>query len=70
VEWSAGPVSGNSEFRFGSAPVKVLVHAWFNDEDTLRKAGSKTDVYEALKRRLARGVVPNDIDALLREAIE
>ena len=57
-------------FRFASNPVKVIVYVWFNDENTLRKAGSKTDVYEAFKRMLARGVVPNDIDALLREALE
>ncbi len=55
-------------FRFASTPVKVIVYVWFNDEDTLRKAGSKTDVYETFKRMLARGVVPGGIDALLREA--
>jgi toxin YhaV len=52
-------------FRFISSPVKVIVYVWFNDEDTLRKAGSKTDVYEAFKRMLARGQVPNDIGELL-----
>ena len=55
-------------FRFASSPVKVIVYVWFNDEDTLRKAGSKTDVYETFKRMLARGVVPRRIDDLLREA--
>lgn len=55
-------------FRFGSTPAKVIVYVWFNDEDTLRKAGSKTDVYETFKRMLARGVVPPDIATLLREA--
>ncbi len=57
-------------FRFASSPVKVIVYVWFNDENTLRKAGSKTDVYEAFKRMLARAVVPNDIDRVLREALE
>lgn len=57
-------------FRFASNPVKVIVYVWFNDEDTLRKAGSKTDVYETFKRMLTRGVVPRDISALLREAVE
>ena len=52
-------------FRFASRPVKVIVYVWFNDEDSLRKAGSKTDVYETFKRMLARGVVPGDIDELL-----
>ena len=52
-------------FRFASKPGKVIVYVWFNDEDTLRKAGSKTDVYETFKRMLARGVVPADIGELL-----
>lgn len=56
-------------FRFASKPVKVIVYVWFNDEDTLRKAGAKTDVYEAFRRMLARGVVPSDIGELLKEAV-
>lgn len=52
-------------FRFSSKLAKVIVYVWFNDEDTLRKAGSKTDVYQTFKRMLARGVVPIDIKALL-----
>lgn len=55
-------------FRFASKPVKVIVYVWFNDEDTLRKAGAKTDVYETFKRMLARGVVPGDVDDLLKNA--
>lgn len=57
-------------FRFASNPVKLIVYVWFNDEDTLRKAGSKTDVYETFKRMLARGAVPTGIDALLANAGE
>ncbi len=52
-------------FRFASNPLKVIAYVWFNDEDTLRKAGSKTDVYETFKRMLVRGVVPTDIHDLL-----
>lgn len=44
-------------FRFASNPVKVIIYVWFNDEDTLHKADSKTYVYETSKRMLARGVV-------------
>ncbi len=55
-------------FRFASSPVKVIVYVWFNDEDTLRKAGAKTDVYETFKRMLARGVVPGSIGELLSES--
>ena len=56
-------------FRFASSPVKVIVYVWFNDEDTLRKAGSKTDVHEAFERMLARGQVPNDMAELLLASV-
>jgi toxin YhaV len=55
-------------FRFASSPVQLIVYVWFNDEDTLRKAGSKTDVYEAFKRMLMRGEVPSSINVLLAES--
>ena len=55
-------------FRFASRPVKIIVYVWFNDEDTLRKAGSKTDVYEVFRRMLERGQVPVSIAELLRES--
>ena len=55
-------------FRFASNPVKLIVYVWFNDEDTLRKAGSKSDVYETFKRMLSRGKVPGDIGALIEDA--
>ena len=55
-------------FRFASSPVKLIVYVWFNDEDTLRKAGSKTDVYAAFQRMLERGEVPESVVALLRES--
>lgn len=57
-------------FRFASKPVKLVVYVWFNDEDTLRKAGSKTDVYETFRKMLARGEVPDGIDHLLGESRE
>lgn len=56
-------------FRFASRPVKLIVYVWFNDEDTLRKAGSKTDVYEVFKRLLSRGQVPSGIEGLLAESV-
>lgn len=55
-------------FRFASSPVQLIVYVWFNDEDTLRKAGSKTDVYEVFKRMLMRGEVPSSINTLLAES--
>jgi toxin YhaV len=55
-------------FRFASSPARLIIYVWFNDEDTLRKAGAKTDVYEAFKRMLARGEVPSSIVSLLAES--
>ena len=52
-------------FRFASSPLKLIVYVWFNDDETLRKAGSKTDVYETFKLMLGRGVVPSSIHELL-----
>ena len=56
-------------FRFASSPIKLIVYVWFNDEDSLRKAGSKTDVYEAFKRMLMRGEVPLSINDLSAESL-
>jgi len=55
-------------FRFASSPIKLIVYVWFNDEYTLRKAGSKTDVYDAFRRMLLRGEVPASIKDLLVES--
>ena len=51
-------------FMFASTPLQVIIYAWLNDEDTLRKEGSRTDVYEVFKRMLGRGEVPSTIDEL------
>jgi toxin YhaV len=55
-------------FRFASNPIKLIVYVWFNDENTLRKAGSRTDVYETFRRMLQRGQVPKSIQELLIES--
>ncbi len=57
-------------FRFATTPNPLIIFVWLNDEDSLRKAGSKTDVYEAFKQKLARGVVPDSIDSLLNDSQE
>ena len=54
-------------FRFDSAS-KVIVIAWINDENTLRKAGAKTDPYTVFARQLARGDPPSDWSDLLAKA--
>jgi toxin YhaV len=57
-------------FRFASSPVTLIVYVWLNDEDTLRKAGAKTDVYETFKRMLAHGTVPQSIDELIGDLLK
>lgn len=45
-------------FRFDTAS-RVIIYAWVNDENTLRKAGSKTDPYTTFEKRLGRGDPPS-----------
>lgn len=54
-------------FRFDSES-KVIIIAWVNDENTLRKAGAKTDPYTVFARQLARGDPPADWPKLLAMA--
>jgi len=56
-------------FMFATNPLQVVIYAWLNDEDTLRKEGSRTDVYEVFKRMLERGEVPSTIDELIQGSI-
>ena len=56
-------------FRF-STKHRVIVYVWVNDETSLRKAGSKTDVYATFKAMLDAGNPPQSLDALLRPARE
>jgi len=53
-------------FMFASNPLAVVIYAWLNDEHTLRKEGSRTDVYEVFKRMLERGDVPSNINELIQ----
>lgn len=54
-------------FRFSSSE-RVCVYAWLNDDKTLRKAGSKTDVYATFKRLLNKGFVPQEFAELLAKS--
>ncbi len=56
-------------FRFDSTS-RIIIYAWVNDENSLRKAGSKTDPYAIFKRRLDAGNPPDDWVDLLRHASE
>jgi toxin YhaV len=52
-------------FRFHSRR-RAIVYVWLNDENTLRKAGARTDPYTVFARMLAAGTPPDDFDDLLR----
>ena len=54
-------------FQFMSSQSEI-VYAWLNDEMTLRKDGSKTDVYTVFSRMLKRGEVPDSYAALSSES--
>jgi toxin YhaV len=54
-------------FRADSAS-RIVVYAWVNDRDTLRKAGSANDPYAVFARMLARGNPPDDWPTLLSAA--
>jgi toxin YhaV len=54
-------------FRYSST-APVIVYAWVNDENTLRKAGGRSDPYSVFARLLRRGHPPDDWNALIREA--
>lgn len=58
---------GGNRFRPGSR-ARVVVYAWVNDRDTLRKAGAGTDPYAVFGRMLAGGNPPDDWPAQLAAA--
>jgi len=47
---------------------RTIIYAWYNDENTLRKAGARTDVYVVFKALLKRGTVPSDFEELEKHA--
>ena len=51
-------------FRFSSKE-KVIVYAWVNEENTLRKAGSRTDPYVVFRAMLNAGNPPSTMTELL-----
>lgn len=59
---------GGNRFRLffrADSRARVIVYAWVNDRDTLRKAGAGTDPYVVFARMLASGNPPDDWPALL-----
>ena len=56
-------------FRY-STKYKVIVYAWLNDENTLRKAGARTDPYALFSSMLKSGNPLQGLDELLPRAAE
>ncbi len=56
-------------FRYDSRS-GIIVYAWLNDEQTLRKQGSRTDPYATFRRMLDRGSPPDSWDELVAAAHE
>jgi toxin YhaV len=54
-------------FRADSA-ARIVVYAWVNDRDTLRKAGAASDPYAVFAGMLASGNPPDDWPRLLAAA--
>jgi toxin YhaV len=54
-------------FRADSAS-RIVVYAWVNDRDTLRKSGAASDPYALFARMLAHGNSPDDWPTLLSAA--
>lgn len=52
-------------YRF-STEQKIIIYAWVNDEESLRKSGSRTDVYAVFKAMLESGEPPNSFLEILR----
>lgn len=54
-------------FRYSSKD-RVIIYAWVNDENTLRKAGGRNDPYTIFNTLLRKGRPPGGWDALMKEA--
>jgi len=54
-------------FRYSSKD-RVIIYAWVNDENTLRKAGARNDPYTIFSALLRKGRPPDGWDALIKEA--
>lgn len=55
-------------FQFHSNAPKAIIYAWINDDSTLRKEGSKTDVYHVFGKMLDSGRVPSTWSELIEAA--
>ncbi len=55
-------------FRFHNEQ-KIIIYAWLNDSNSLRKAGSKNDPYHLFVKRLKNGNPPGEWGDLLEESL-
>lgn len=53
-------------FRYDSSS-KVIIYSWFNDEQSLRAFGSKTDAYRVFEKMLLGAKPPTDWAELLKQ---
>jgi toxin YhaV len=68
--WFRAKFAGN-RFRLffrAHSTARIIVYAWVNDRETLRKAGAATDPYAVFSRMLASGNPPDDWPTLLAAA--
>ena len=56
-------------FRYDGR-ARLIVFAWVNDEQSLRKRGAKSDPYAVFRAMLKRGDPPADWDTLVKKAGE
>lgn len=64
---------GNNRFRLFfryDGPKKVIIYAWVNNENTLRKEGDKNDPYAIFAKGLKNGDPPSDLKELLKRCTE
>ena len=55
-------------FQLRSDAPKTIIYVWINDQDTLRKAGGKNDVYAVFAAMIKGGKVPSEFAKLLAES--
>lgn len=63
-EWKRAKFERYRLFFKYSSNSKLIIDAWLNDDDTLRKSGSTTDPYKVFKRMLERKVMQDDFALL------
>jgi toxin YhaV len=68
-DWSRAKFLGRFRlfFRFSSTE-RLIITCWINDENTLRKAGSKSDPYRIFQKMLEAGDPPSSWAALAAKA--